>query len=297
VPSDGGSPITSYTVTPFISGSTALAPVTVTGSPPATSTTVGGLTNGTSYIFTVVATNTIGTSPASAASSVVIPGPPTAPTGVLATGGNGSATVSWTAPVTDGHSPITSYTVTPFVGSTAQTPVMVTGSPPATSTTLTGLTNGITYTFTVSATNAGGAGPPSAPSNAVTPNPLGNPNNTQGTAIPLGQLACGQTLQQSGTTANDGSQAWYQVAIPGVSPFLNTCTLHISLAPGDNSQIVFNVYKNGGQVAGNTTSYSAPYPTNPTTGGTITDMYTIEVVSQNGDPPVPTAFHLILQSA
>ena len=62
--------------------------------------------------------------------------------------------------VDNGGSAITSYTVTPFIGSTAQTPVTVTGSPPATSTTVTGLTNGTAYTFTVSATNAIGTGRP-----------------------------------------------------------------------------------------------------------------------------------------
>ena len=51
--------------------------------------------------------------------------------------------------------------MTPFIGSTAQTPVTVTGNPPATSTTVTGLTNGTSYTFTVSATNAIGTGPAS----------------------------------------------------------------------------------------------------------------------------------------
>ena len=69
----------------------------------------------------------------------------------------------------NGGSTITKYTVTPFIGTTAQTPVTVTGNPPATSTTVTGLTNGTTYTFTVSATNATGTGPASSPSNAVTP--------------------------------------------------------------------------------------------------------------------------------
>ncbi len=98
-------------------------------------------------------------------SSATAPG---APAGVSATAGNGSATVSWTAP-NNGGSAISKYTVTPYIGSAAQTPVTVSGSPPATSTTVTGLTNGTAYTFTVSATNAVGTGPTSAPSNAVTP--------------------------------------------------------------------------------------------------------------------------------
>ncbi len=169
-PSNGGSPITSYTITPYI-GSQAQTPTTVTGSPPATSTTVTGLTNGTAYTFTVAATNNIGTGTASTLSNAVTPAAPTAPgapTGVTATAGNASATVSWTAP-SNGGSPITSYTITPYIGSQAQTPTTVTGSPPATSTTVTGLTNGTTYTFTVAATNNIGTGTASTPSNAVTP--------------------------------------------------------------------------------------------------------------------------------
>jgi Domain of unknown function (DUF1929)/Fibronectin type III domain/Glyoxal oxidase N-terminus len=99
------------------------------------------------------------------------PAPATAPgtpSGVAASAGNGSASVTWTAP-SNGGSPITSYTVTPYAGGVAQPSTTVTGSPPATSATITGLTNGTSYTFTVTATNAIGTGPASSPSNAVTP--------------------------------------------------------------------------------------------------------------------------------
>ena len=169
-PTNGGSPITGYTITPYIGG-TAQTPMTITGNPPATSTTITGLTNGTPYTFTVKATNTVGPGPESTPSNSVTPTAPTvpaAPTNVSATAGNGTATVSWTAP-TNGGSPITGYTITPYIGGTAQTPMTITGNPPATSTTITGLTNGTPYTFTVKATNTVGPGPESTPSNSVTP--------------------------------------------------------------------------------------------------------------------------------
>ena len=89
------------------------------------------------------------------------PTAPGAPTAVSATAGDGSATVTWTAPV-NGGSPLTRYTVTPLIGGIAQAAVDVTGSPLPTSTTVTGLTNGTAYTFTVTATNAIGTGPASA---------------------------------------------------------------------------------------------------------------------------------------
>ena len=167
-PATGGPP-TSYDITPYI-GSAAQTPTTVTGTPPATSKTITGLTPGTAYTFKVTASNPSGSGAASAASNSVTPtgaGAPAAPTGATAEADTKSALVSWTAPSDDGGSAITGYTVTPFAGATAGTPVDVGAS--TTKTRVTGLTNGTAYTFKVTATNGAGTGPASGASNAVTP--------------------------------------------------------------------------------------------------------------------------------
>ena len=82
-------------------------------------------------------------------------------------GGQTAANVSWNAPTSGGS--VTGYRITPYLGSTAQTPTTVTGSPPATTKKVSGLTSGSTYTFTVRALNSSGAGPESAQSNASRP--------------------------------------------------------------------------------------------------------------------------------
>jgi hypothetical protein len=167
-PATGGA-VTSYTITAYVGG-TAQTPAVINGTPPATTTTVTGLSTGTTYTFTVRASNPNGAGLASAASNAVTPltaVPPSAPTGVSAEAASQSARVSWTTPSADGDSPITGYAVTPYVGSTAQTPVQASAS--ATSAMVSGLTNGTSYTFKVAATNAAGTGASSAASNAVTP--------------------------------------------------------------------------------------------------------------------------------
>lgn len=88
--------------------------------------------------------------------------PPGAPIIGAATGGDGAATVAFAPPDSDGGATITAYTVSASPGG-----MIATG--PASPITVTGLTNGTPYTFTVRATNADGVGPTSAPSNAVTP--------------------------------------------------------------------------------------------------------------------------------
>ncbi len=125
-------------------------------------------------VYTYSATSTFPTSSYKATNYWVDvdfePAAATAPgqaTNVTATAGAASANLTWSAP--SSGSPVTSYTITPYVGSTARPTTTVTGSPAPTSATVKGLTSGTSYTFTVQASNSAGTGPASAPSNAVTP--------------------------------------------------------------------------------------------------------------------------------
>ncbi len=86
-----------------------------------------------------------------------------APGGVRVVAGDGEATLTWTPPPNTGPA-ITGYTVTASPGGATTTI-----SPLVPAATVTGLTNGTPYTFTVAATNAVGTGPASAPTAAVTP--------------------------------------------------------------------------------------------------------------------------------
>jgi hypothetical protein len=153
---DGGSAITSYTVTS--------TPGSITATGTASPITVTGLTTGTNYTFTVTATNSVGTGAASAASNSTrtwsVPGAPTV--GTATQTGATTATLAFTAPAIVGGTPITSYTVTstPPGGSAAAG----TTSPLS----ITGLTTATSYTFVVKAVNAIGAGANSAASNSIT---------------------------------------------------------------------------------------------------------------------------------
>ena len=130
--------------------------------------TVSGLTRGSSYTFSVTATNGVGTSnPSTASNSVIVPDVPSAPTLVSATTNpNGSVTVHWTDPTGNG-SPITGYSIMPNPSCPGCSYTNLTG-PTVTSGTVSGLTPGAGYTFTVTATNGVGTGSASVPSNAVT---------------------------------------------------------------------------------------------------------------------------------
>ncbi len=230
---NGGSPITGYTITPYI-GTEAQTPTTVNGSPPATGTTITSLTVGTTYTFTVTATNAVGNGPASEQSNAITStAAPSAPSGVTAAAGNASANVTWSAPSSNGGSPITSYTITPYIGATAQTATTITGTPPATGTTITGLTNGTTYTFTVTATNTNGNGPASEHSAAATPSTT--PSTPTGVAAAAGNASA--TVTWTAPSSNGGSAITSYTVTPYIGSEAQTATTITGTPPATGTTI------------------------------------------------------------
>ncbi|MCK9328237.1 MAG: fibronectin type III domain-containing protein, partial [Bacteroidales bacterium] len=143
-------------------------PVTFTSATPAVATITpdGVLTFVTAGTATINA-NQAGNSsylPAAEVSRTftVNPSVPGAPTSVTATAGDTQASVSFTAPASNGGAAIIGYTVT-------SSPVGFTATGASSPITINGLTNGQAYTFTVTATNSVGTGAASTASNSVTP--------------------------------------------------------------------------------------------------------------------------------
>ena len=175
---NGGAAITGYQVEYSSNGGTSYTQFGTVASAASTSQTITGLTNGSSYLFKVAAINSVGTGAFSSASSAVTPTAavnatiPAAPTGVTATAGNTTATVSWTAPTDNGGAAITAYQVQ-YSADGGTTYFKVGSTTASTSQTVTGLTNGTVYLFRVAAINSAGPSAYSAPSSAV--EPLGTP--------------------------------------------------------------------------------------------------------------------------
>jgi hypothetical protein len=154
---------------------------------------------------------------------------PGAPSDVYAYAGNGSATVGFGAATANG-SAVSSYTVTPYLGTSAQPPTTFTCGSSAgeincsnasISATVTGLTDGATYTFTVTANNAVGAGPASPTSNAV---PIGqaNPCGSLGTRTAAGTCTY-TTVGEDSFTVPAGVTSLHVVAVGVAGSAGGTC--------------------------------------------------------------------------
>jgi hypothetical protein len=112
-----------------------------TAGPTATSLNVTGLKNGTAYRFSVVATNSLGSSYMATCTPSTLPGVPK----VTAVAGNAQVTLSWVSAPGPGV-PTTGYTIT------CNQSVSIPPNPTS-PLVITGLNNGTSYIFSVSATN------------------------------------------------------------------------------------------------------------------------------------------------
>jgi len=187
---------------------------------------------------------------------------PGAPTIGTATGGNAQASVTFTAPASTGGSSITSYTVTSSPGG-------LTGTGASSPITVTGLTNGTAYTFTVQATSFA-TGPASAASNSVTPSAVVAPSSVEylvvaggggGAADDGGGGGAGGFLTASGFSVSTGSAITVTVGGGGTGAPRSSAD---SATAGSNS--VFGSITSTGGGAGHRGG-SAPSKSNGGSGG------------------------------
>ncbi len=156
--SNGGESITDYVVQ-YSSNSGSSWSTFADGTSTTTTTTVTGLTNGSTYIFKVAAVNSVGTGAYSTSSTgVLVAGVPGAPTSVVGVSGDTQVSLSWTAPSSNGGASITDYVVQYSSNSGISWSTFTDGTSTTTTATVTGLTNGSSYTFRVSAVNDHGSG-------------------------------------------------------------------------------------------------------------------------------------------
>jgi CSLREA domain-containing protein/uncharacterized repeat protein (TIGR01451 family) len=273
--STGASPITSYTVTSSPHG------VSTSVGAGSSSAVVSGLQGGTTYTFTVVATNAFGSGPSSDPSNAVVTSsiPFDAPTNVNATAGDGEATVTWDAPVNTGGSQIDFYEI---YDSTFSVDEIVDGS--ETSVVLSDLTNGTSYTFRVIAYNTNGnSSPPSESSNAVTPAP----------PVPPADLEVTTTVQSIPTYAGHDLAHTVQVKNLGPNSAMDT-TLSDVLPTGAVFASVVTDRGSCTHSAGtvscalgdlaNTQTATITIVTTPTVAGTTTFSATASTTATDNEP-------------
>src|SRR5205807_2047982 len=149
--SNGGSPITNYKI---YRGTASGGETLVATIGNQLSYSDGGLTNGVTYYYQVSAVNNAGEGPRSneASATPTAPAtPPDAPQGLGATAGDATVTLTWSAPSSNGGSPITNYRIYRGTSSNGETLLATIGN--VLTYTDTAVTNGVTYYYQVSAVN------------------------------------------------------------------------------------------------------------------------------------------------
>ena len=215
---DGGAPVTGYKIyRGTTSGSTTFLATVGGGND---SYADGGLTNGQAYYYRISAVNRVGEGGLSAEVSTTPssgPAVPAAPQNLVATAGNRAVTLRWSAPASDGGSPVENYTI--YRGtSPSNLAVLIAGSK-SLSLFDGGVTNGVTYYYAVAAVNAVGTGPRSPPISATPKGSSSGPDTTSPTIAIVspgpGALVAPGPLNVSGTASDDVGLAWVEVSADG----------------------------------------------------------------------------------
>src|SRR5947208_1645421 len=199
--SDGGSPIANYKI---YRGTTSGSETLIATIGNQLSYSDGGLTNGVTYYYQVSAVNNAGEGPKSneASATPTAPAtPPGAPQGLGATAGDATVTLTWSAPSSNGGSPITNYRIYRGTASGGETLKATIGN--VLTYTDTTVTNGVTYYYQVSAMNGAGEGPRSNEASATPTAPATPPGAPQGLGATAGDATV--TLAWSAPSSNGGS--------------------------------------------------------------------------------------------
>ena len=164
--------------------------------------------------------------------SMSVPRPPTSVSASVS-GTSGTATLTWVND-NDQADSITSYDIIPLVNGTAISTsgiggLATYGSPPSKSSTITGLTNGQTYTFKVRANNGNGTGEYSVASNAVTV--YGTPAAPGGLTLTPGNNEISASYNAvSGSALGGGTLLRYEYKVGSGSWVSNSTNLSFSLS-------------------------------------------------------------------
>ena len=280
-PANTGGGITDY-ITNLYSGAlgTGTSASTIGTTSPITVTT--GLVAGNTYSFRVAGRNTGGTGTLSATSSIVyktLPGAPVLNMIQLYPVGNPTGIqVGFTAPGNTGGG-IDTYTIYASSATTITYSSIGVSSPIF----ITGLTNFITYTMFVTATNAGGTGPGSNVSTIAYRTLPDPPTNVSGALYPVG-AATGINVSFAYPLYSGGGVDLYYASAMDIASTASTITSALSVSP------IFLTYT-GGLVPGSTYKF-AVYSKNA--GGSSAASTSVSNLLFQIVPGVPTAITTLL---
>ena len=185
----GGLLITGYKIDRSSNGGSNWSTIVYSTGNAGTTYSNGGLSSGTTYWYRVSAITLVLTSSPSNVASATTQSPvtpPTAPTGLVATGGNSQVKLSWQAPSSNGVAAITRYDIYRGNSAAGEGSSPVATGVTSTRFTDTGVANGEAYYYKVRAVNSAGVG---AASNEASATPATVPG------APSGLVAAGGNSQ------------------------------------------------------------------------------------------------------